>query len=97
MYRVVDLKPNPKFLASLAFYLFSPTRLINSIIREQSCKIVYFNSCFYVFEPRHQISNNVVCATSKCAYAQSGESLCWSFEYSMTVKLLTEHHLEFLS
>ena len=27
----------------------------------------------------------------------SDQSLCWSLEYSMTVKLLTEHHLEFLS
>ena len=25
----------------LAFYLFSPTRLINSIIHEHSCKILY--------------------------------------------------------
>ena len=31
------------------------------------------------------------------AYAQSDQSLCYSFEYSMTVKLLTEQHLEFLS
>ena len=28
---------------------------------------------------------------------QSDQSLCLSFEYSMSVKLLTEHHLEFLS
>ena len=34
---------------------------------------------------------------SACAYAQSDLSLCWSFEYSLTIKLLTEHHLEFLS
>ena len=34
---------------------------------------------------------------SACAYAQSDQSLCLSLEYSMTVKLLTEHHLEFLS
>ena len=32
-----------------------------------------------------------------CAYAQSDLSLCWSLGYSMTVKLLTEHQLEFLS
>ena len=32
-----------------------------------------------------------------CAYAQSDQSLCMSLEYYMTVKLLTEHHLEFLS
>ena len=34
---------------------------------------------------------------SACAYAQSDQSLCLSFEYSMIVKLLAEHHLEFLS
>ena len=33
---------------------------------------------------------------SACAYAQSDQSLRLSLEYSMTVKLLTEHHLEFL-
>ena len=33
-----------------------------------------------------------------CAYAQSDQSQCKSLEYSMTVKLLTEHHIkEFLS
>ena len=41
----------------------------------------------------HEISNNVVCATSKA----SDRSLCKSLEYSMSVKLLTEHHLEFVS
>ena len=34
---------------------------------------------------------------STCAYAQFDQSICWSLEYSMSVKLLTEHHLEFLS
>ena len=34
---------------------------------------------------------------SACAYAQSDQSLCKSLDYSMTVKLLTEQHLEFLS
>ena len=29
--------------------------------------------------------------------AQSDQSLCWSLEYSMIVKILTEQHLEFLS
>ena len=32
-----------------------------------------------------------------CAYAQSDQSLCLSLEYSRSVKLLTEHHLQFLS
>ena len=34
---------------------------------------------------------------SDCAYAQADLRLCWLLEYFMTVKLLTEHHLEFLS
>ena len=34
---------------------------------------------------------------SACAYAQSDQSLCLSLEYSMSVKLLTEHHFEHLS
>ena len=33
---------------------------------------------------------------SACAYAQSDQTLCLSLEYYMTVKLLTERHLEFL-
>ena len=32
-----------------------------------------------------------------CAYAQSNQSLCEWLEYSMSVKLLTEYNLEFLS
>ena len=34
---------------------------------------------------------------SACTYVQSDLSLCLSLEYSMSVKLLTEQHLEFLS
>ena len=32
-----------------------------------------------------------------CAYAHSDQSLCQSPKYFVIVKLLTEHHLEFLS
>ena len=34
---------------------------------------------------------------SALAYAQSDQSLCRSHEYSMTVKLMIEHNLEFLN
>ena len=34
---------------------------------------------------------------SACAYAQSNQSLCLSLEYSMNVKVLTEHFFEFLN
>ena len=54
-----------------------------------------------IYEPVNEISNNVVCdqqmLRSACAYAQSDQSLCKSLEYSMSVKLLTEHYWEFLS
>ena len=55
----------------------------------------YIYSVKCTFDPLHEISNNVVCATS--AYAQSDQRLCKSLKYSMTVKLLTDQHLEFLS
>ena len=38
-------------------------------------------------EPRHVV----------CAHAQSDQNLCKSLDYFMSVKLLTEHPLEFLS
>ena len=54
-----------------------------------------------IYEPRHEISNNV-CATSKASDQPAHmRSLIRAFgsrlNYSMTLKLLTEHHLEFLS
>ena len=45
----------------------------------------------------HEISNNVVCATSKALDQPANmRSLIRAFGF-MIVKLLTEHHLEFLS
>ena len=52
---------------------------------------------WYVGRPTSKGSDQPVA----CAYAQSDQSLCWSFESSMSVRilslLLTEHHLVFLS
>ena len=52
-----------------------------------------------IIEPWHEISNNQQSPRSACAYAyaHSDQSLCSSLEYSMSVKLLTEHRLEFVS
>ena len=36
-------------------------------------------------------------ARPACAYAQTDQSIRKSLEYSMNIKLLTEHHLEFVS
>ena len=54
------------------------------------------------YEPRHEISNNVVCGTSKGsdkpAHTRSLiRALASRLDYSMIFNLLTEHHLEFLS
>ena len=55
----------------------------------------------YNNEPVHEISNNVVCATSKASDQPAHtRSLIRAFASRlsyMIVKLLTEHHLEFLS
>ena len=48
-------------------------------------------------EPRHGIFNNQQRLRLACAYEQSDQGLCWSLKCYLTVKLLTEHHLEFLS
>ena len=51
-------------------------------------------------EPRHEISNNVVCATSRASDQPAHTrilSLCSSLKYFTSVKLLTEHYLKFLS
>ena len=54
------------------------------------------------FEPWHGISNNVVCVTSKDSdHPAHTHRLIRAFagrlKFSMTVKLLTKQHLEFLS
>ena len=65
-------------------------------------KRLYFTPKKRIYELWHEIFNNVVCATSKGSdqpvHTRSlDQSHCLSLEYSMNVKLLTEHHLEFLS
>ena len=55
----------------------------------------------WICEPRHDIYSSVVCATSKCS-EQPAHMHDWSepllvARLFMLVKLLTEHHLEFLS
>ena len=70
---------------------FQPTPLYRDLVKGK------------VYEPRHEISNNVVLATNKGSDQPTHTcSLIRAFasrlnEYSMTVKLLIEQHLEFLS
>ena len=58
--------------------------------------IMYLRGC-KINELHNEISNNVVCATSKGSDqpAQSDQSICYSLEYSRTLSLLTEHHWSF--
>ena len=56
----------------------------------------------FEFEPGHEISNNVACATSKGSDQPAHtRSLIRAFasrlNYFLSVKLLSEQHLEFLS
>ena len=57
--------------------------------------------CYYYFSQSCDFQQCGMCdlqsLRSACAYVQSDQSLCLSLEYSMSVKLLTEHNLEFLS
>ena len=49
-------------------------------------------------EPRHEISNNAVCATSKGSdHPAHTRSLTRAFASRLNIKLLIEHHLKFLS
>ena len=56
---------------------------------------------FKMIESRHDFIQCGMCdqrmLRPACAHAQTDQSLCQSHEYSMSVKLLTEHLLEFLS
>ena len=65
--------------------------------------VVHWKPCKHLrtFEPQYEISKRGMWDQQRlrpaCAYAQSDQSLCLSLEYSMTLRLLTRHHLEFLS
>ena len=59
-----------------------------------------FHRCFNIWAAARYFQQCDVCdqqsLRSACAYAQSDQSLCYSLEYSMSVKLLTEQNLKFL-
>ena len=51
-----------------------------------------------IIEPVHEISNNMLCATSKSSDQPAHtRSLIRAFASPLIVKLLSEHYLEFLS
>ena len=57
-----------------------------------------YNNFWRLYEPLYEISNNVVCVTSKSSDQPVHTCrLCLSLEYYITFKLLTKHYLEFLS
>ena len=75
-----------------------PIHFIKGFISRKQFRSPLLN---HIYEPRHEIQHCSMCDQqslgSACAYKQSDQSLCYSLEYSISVKLLTEHHLEFLS
>ena len=71
----------------------------NSILFIHVCIL---NKYAIIYGPWHEIFNNLACATSKGSDQPAHmRSLMRAFasviEYSLTVRLLTEHNLEFLS
>ena len=85
---------------------FSTEHLVESHLRTISSPSFLTRRFLFVFPYRKVYSApsvqqcgmcNQQSLRSACAYAQSDQSLCLSLEYSMTVKLPTEHQLEFLS
>ena len=58
-------------------------------IRTHMSRDMRFSTMWYVRPAKPQISPHI--------RAVCDQSPCLSLEYSMNVKLLTEHHLEFLS
>ena len=65
--------------------------IAHSIPFEDLSRGMRFPTMWYVLPAKPQISLRIR------AYAQSDQRLCLSLEYYMSVKLLTEHHLELLS
>ena len=50
------------------------------------CTITYYYACLHVYEPRHEISNNVVCATSNGSdQAEHTRSLIRVFASRLTI------------
>ena len=69
---------------------------------QKSCLINHNDGNTNKYEPRHEISNNVVCATSKGSDQPAHtRSLIRAFSCRLNnlknIKLLAEHHLELLS
>ena len=74
---------------------------VNVNLRGHSMKNQKYNQVpVFIIEPWHEISNNLVCATIKGSDQPAHtRSLIRAFtsrlNYSMSVRLLIEHHLEF--
>ena len=74
--------------------------LINRKFQRKNVNI-FLPISFNIWTSAWDLQQNGMCdqqsLRSACAYAQSDQSLCLLLEYSMIVKLLSEHNLEFLS
>ena len=62
---------------------------VSTLVKMQHCWKSHFEAHMYLCDQQR--------LRPACADAQSDQSLCLSLEYSMSVKLLTEHHLDLLS
>ena len=67
-------------------------------------KVVNFHPCIYIYSiwaATWDFQQFGMCVQQRLrsafAYAHFDQSLCWSLEYTLNIKLLTEYHLEVLS
>ena len=70
-----------KCFASLTFYLFSSTRLINSLKHEHSCKILYLGIILNSFLANGNLSPLLIFC--KELGPRSGQTKCWSWSGSI--------------
>ena len=80
---------------SYYFIIFKGELNLDMVMSTPLGSLHYVSQCAWDFQQCGMCDQQSL--RSACAYAQSDQSLCWSLEYSMSVKLLNEHYLEFLS
>ena len=87
-YRYVVSYSNPAEVVRLTEPGYSHSVSFSKVSKQQMSRNMRFPTIWYVRPAKPQIS---------MAYAQSDQSLCYSLEYSMTLRPQTEHPFEFLS
>ena len=81
--------------SALCTFIFLLTQVFYCIFKLYKFKATFILAIAWDFQQCGMCNQQRL--RSACAYAQSDQSLCLSLEYSMSVKLLTNHLLDVLS